>query len=253
MKTLEITTRCGQDSDCNPSNAMAVLGVIKGFSGLPADMQEGVKSAGDSIFINTNYSFNSAVISTNKYALDLIIKNGGKVTDKKIMVKTQAPAAPILEISFPNVVFDKAVSIFEKNAWTFKGNWKTFERPSWPDNKLIKQSMYAEKAGDELEINFSGTGISIEGNWVKDGGKADMYVDGVLHRSIDTYYFFADQEHTTSIWHVLNLQPGEHKVRLVVKGEKRPEATGTRVYITNAFIFKTAPKKSDSYKFSFEN
>ena len=29
LKTLEITTRCGQDSDCNPSNAMAVLGVIK--------------------------------------------------------------------------------------------------------------------------------------------------------------------------------------------------------------------------------
>ena len=35
MKTLEISTRCGQDSDCNPSNALAVLGVIKGFSGLP--------------------------------------------------------------------------------------------------------------------------------------------------------------------------------------------------------------------------
>ena len=112
--------------------------------------------------------------------------------------------------------------------------------------------MYAEKAGDELEISFTGTGISLEGNWVKDGGKADVYVDGVLHRSIDTYYFFANQEHTTSIWHVINLQPGEHKVRLVVKGEKRPEATGAKVYITKAFIFKTAPKKSDSYKFSFE-
>ena len=35
MKTLEISTRCGQDSDCNPSNALAVLGVINGFSGLP--------------------------------------------------------------------------------------------------------------------------------------------------------------------------------------------------------------------------
>jgi hypothetical protein len=35
LYTIEITTRCGQDSDCNPSNAMAVLGVIKGFKGLP--------------------------------------------------------------------------------------------------------------------------------------------------------------------------------------------------------------------------
>ena len=47
-KTLEISTRCGQDSDCNPSNALAVLGVINGFSGLPQEMQDGVKAIGDS-------------------------------------------------------------------------------------------------------------------------------------------------------------------------------------------------------------
>ncbi len=84
MKTLEITTRCGQDSDCNPSNALAVLGVIKGFSGLPDYMQQGVKAIGDSLFINTTYSFNSAVKATDDYARDLIVKDGGKVTDKKI-------------------------------------------------------------------------------------------------------------------------------------------------------------------------
>ncbi|MCX6223566.1 MAG: ADP-ribosylglycohydrolase family protein, partial [Bacteroidia bacterium] len=252
LKTLEITTRCGQDSDCNPSNAMAVLGVIKGFSGLPGDMQEGVKSAGDSIFINTTYSFNSAVGSTNKYALDLIARNGGTVGDKKIMVKTQIPVPSKLEVSYPDVVFDKSISVFDSKGWTFKGNWKPLEVSSGSGNQLIKQSMFAENAGDELEINFSGTGISIEGNWYKDGGKADIFVDGILHRSIDTYYFFANQEHTTSIWHVMNLQPGDHKIRVVVKGEKRPESEGTRVYITKAFIFKTAPKKSDSYKFSFE-
>jgi hypothetical protein len=252
LKTLEITTRCGQDSDCNPSNALAVLGVIKGFSGLPAKMKKGVEDIGDSIFINTTYSFNSAALSTNKYALDLIAKDGGKVTDKKIFVKTQVPTAPILEVSFPNVVFEKRESVFEKNGWLFKGNWKTLELTSERDNKVIKQSVYAEKAGDELVIDFTGTGISIEGNWYKDGGKADIYVDGNLHRSIDTYYDFANQQHTTSIWHVLNLKPGDHKVRLVVKGEKRPESAGTRVYITSAIIFKTAPKKNDSWKLSFE-
>ena len=50
----------------------------------------------------------------------------------------------------------------------------------------------------------------------------------------------------------MNLQPGIHKVKLVVKGEKRPESSGTRVYITSAVIFKTGSKKSDSYKYSFE-
>ena len=251
MKTMEISTRCGQDSDCNPSNAMAVLGVIKGFSGLPDEIQEGVKAVSDSIFIHTSYSFNSAVSSTNKYALDLIVKNGGTVTDRMIKVKMQAPVEPKLEVAFPDLVFDKRISIFDENAWTFKGKWSPLKATSW-DKQTVKQSMFAENVGDELEIAFNGTGISLTGNWIKDGGKADVYVDNVLNRSIDTYYDFANQQHVESIWHILNLQPGDHKVRLVIKGEKRPESAGTRVYITSAIIFRTAPKKSDTFKFSFE-
>ena len=251
IKTMEISTRCGQDSDCNPSNAMAVLGVIKGFSGLPEEMQEGVKAVSDSVFIHTTYSFNTAVSGTYNYALDLIVKNGGTVADRKIKVKMQTPVEPELEVAFPDLVFEKRISIFDENAWTFKGKWSPFDATTW-DKQVVKQSMFAENAGDELEIAFNGTGISLVGNWVKDGGKADVFVDGALHRSIDTYYDFAKQQHVESIWHVLNLQPEDHKVRLVVKGEKRPESAGTRVYVTSAVIFKTAPKKSDNFKFSFE-
>jgi hypothetical protein len=252
LKTLEITTRCGQDSDCNPSNALAVLGVIKGFRGLPAEMQKGVNAIGDSVFINTTYSFNLAVESTYRYANELILRDGGEINEKNISIKAQEPAAPAAEISFLNVVFDKSISVFEKSGWIFKGGWKPYELTSESDKKAIRQSMYAEKAGDEINLDFSGTGISIEGNWYKDGGKADIYVDGKLHRGIDTYYNFANQQHTVSIWHVLHLEPGEHKVRIIVKGEKRPESAGTRIYITAATIFKTAPKKNESFKFSFE-
>jgi hypothetical protein len=252
MKTLDITTRCGQDSDCNPSNALAVLGVIKGFSGLPDYMQEGVKAMGDSLFINTSYSFNSAVKATDTYARDLIVKDGGSISDSRIRVKIQEPAAPVNEVSFPDVVFDKEISVFDDNGWIFKGKWMTYETPVWPDNKVLKQARYAEKAGDELEIGFNGTGISINGNWYKDAGLADVYVDGKLHRTIDTYYGFANQQHTESMWHILGLQPGDHKVKLVVKGEKRPESTASRVYITSATIFKTEKKKNESFRFSFE-
>jgi hypothetical protein len=247
MKTLEISTRCGQDSDCNPSNAMAVLGVIKGFSGLPENMQNGVKALGDTLFINTTYSFNSAVISTYKYATELIGNEGGKIADNEILVKDQAPVAPALEVSFPDLVFDRKISVFDDGAWKFKGSWKP--REVTRNEKTTKQAMYSEKKGDEAELTFTGTGISITGNWYKDGGKADVYVDGKLHRSIDTYYFFANQQHTESIWHVLNLQPGEHTVKVVVKGEKRAESEGARVYITGATIFRTEAKKSDGIKF----
>ncbi len=250
-KTLDISTRCGQDSDCNPSNAMAVLGVIKGFSGLPEDMQKAVNAIGDSVFINTTYSYNTAVQSTYNYATDLIMSNGGNVSGNNISVMTQPPVPPDLEISFPGLLFDRTVSVFDSKEWSFLGDWKTFYTQD-SDGKNRRQSLYAEKEGDELDITFTGTGISLTGNWYRDGGKADIFVDGKLNRSIDTYYYFANQQHTESIWHVTGLNQGEHKVRVVVKGSKRPESEGTRVYITQATIFKTGKKKSETYKFSFD-
>jgi len=141
--------------------------------------------------------------------------------------------------------------VFDEGSWSFRGDWKILEANDGRGQK-VKQSVYAEKKGAEAEIVFIGTGVAVTGNWFRDGGKADVFVDGNLHRLIDTYYFFAGQQHVETIWHVTGLKPGEHKVRLVVKGEKRPESEGTRIYITGATVFKTAPKKSDNFKFSFE-
>jgi len=251
MKTLEISTRCGQDSDCNPSNAMAVLGVIRGFSNLPEDMQKGIQTFSDSTFIHTTYSFNKAVENTYKYALQNIEKGGGIISGKKIKIKTQEPSPPQLEVAFPDVVFDKRIPVFDSKEWIFKGSWKVHE-VTGRDRKPRRQSMVSGKAGDEAEITFTGTGISIEGNWWRDGGIADIYIDGELHRTIDTYYDFARQQHTTSIWHVMHLKPGEHKVKIVVRGEKRTESSGTNIYLTSATIFRTDKKKNEGYRFSFE-
>ena len=252
-KTMEITTRCGQDSDCNPSNALAVLGVIKGLSNLPESMRKGIEAVGDSTFVNTSYSFNKAVENTYQYALRFIKADSGEVSDKEIKIKIQQPMAPILEVSFPNVVFDKKVSVFEKKAWTQNGTWNIYKMKPWDKKELVEQALYAEKAGSERSFTFDGTGISINGNWLRDGGKADIYLDGKFQRTIDTYYYFSKQEHTNqSLWHVFGLQQGTHTVKIVVKGEKRPESEGTKVYISEAVIYKTAPKKNDTYKFSFE-
>jgi hypothetical protein len=105
-KTMEISTRCGQDSDCNPSNAMAVLGVIKGLNGLPKEYQDAVSAIGDTLFINTDYNFNKAVENTLKYAKDLIVKDGGKQEGKEINIMLQEPVAPALAVAFPDLVFN---------------------------------------------------------------------------------------------------------------------------------------------------
>jgi len=253
LKTLEISTRCGQDSDCNPSNALAVLGVIKGFSNLPVEMQDGIRDVADTLFINTNYSFNKAVESTYNYALKFISENGGRATGKKLKIKVQEPVPPELEIAFPDVVFDRKISAFDKGGFTFKGSWKKHTVLSGQSREPRDQAMVSGSPGDEAELKFTGTGISVTGNWVKDGGRAGVYLDEKLNRTIDTYYFFSRQQHqNVSIWHVTGLQPGEHTVRLTVSGDKRPESEGTNIYLTGATIFKTLPKKNKSFKFSFE-
>lgn len=252
MKTLEVSTRCGQDSDCNPSNAMAVLGVMRGFSNLPVRMQHGVNAIGDSLFINTTYSFNTAVERTYDYALDFITQAGGQVSEKEILIRTQAPQAPALEVAFPDVVFDKRISVFE-DAWQFKGDWQTWKTVPWGEQTPVDQSRFSGKAGDEVTLTFSGTGVTLMGNWVKDGGKADIYLDGIYKRTIDSYFFWSNQEHhNINHWHVFGLQPGEHTLSIIVKGEKRPESTGTNFYLTEALIFNTGSKKSKEYRFSFE-
>ena len=54
------------------------------------------------------------------------------------------------------------------------------------------------------------------------------------------------------LYHIFNLPQGIHTVKLVVKGDKRPESSGTNVYISEALIFKTADKINENYKFSFQ-
>jgi hypothetical protein len=253
VKTMNITTKCGQDSDCNPSNAMALLGVINGFSGLPAYITTGVTEYKDSIFINTDYSFDKAVENTFNYALKNIQKGGGLVTHRNIRVKIQEPVPPAFEASFPDVVYDKNVSVFDKGSWNFKGNWQTISKIRENGNETVNVSQWSDKKGDMVEFTFNGTGVTLNGSWNRVGGKADIYVDNKFDRTIDTYFNYNNQQYgITSIWHKFNLEPGEHKIRVEVKGEKCAGSDGTRINLTNALVFITAPKKNASYRFSFE-
>jgi hypothetical protein len=255
MKTMEISTRCGQDSDCNPSNAMAVLGVVKGFSGLSVELQEAIKVMGDEKFVHTDYSFNKAVDKTLEYAQKLTTENGGEASEGKLKIKIQEPLPFALEVAFPKLVFDKRVNVFAADGWEFKGKWASFGYyNNWSKKEVKNQAKFSANAGDEISFTFEGTGVSVVGNWVKDGGKADVFVDGEFKRTIDCYFYFANQEHRNmNLYHITNLPEGKHTIKLVVKGEKRPEAEAANVYVTEAVVFKTQDKISENFKFSFQN
>lgn len=241
-KTMEISTRCGQDSDCNPSNAGAVIGVMKGYKAIAENWKSGIPAIADSQFIFTDYSFNSVVQKTIEYAKMLIVQNGGQIRDREVIVRLQDPQPPTLEISFPNTTPVKKISTTAMGEWQWSGDW----RDEWSEPKensaaqLLAKS--AELNGAEVHFTFTGNGVVLRGDWRRDGGQAEVYLDGQLHRRIDTHYFWAREEKRDSfLWHAMNLPQGDHTVTLTVTGTKKAESSGTRVYITGATIFQRKP------------
>lgn len=94
LKTAEVSIRCGQDADCNPSNALGVLGCMKGLSGLPPELVSGIPAMADIPFDHTSYSFNTLIAACEGVTQDLIRKNGGIADEKTLTIPVQLPRAP---------------------------------------------------------------------------------------------------------------------------------------------------------------
>jgi len=99
--TLEIATRAGQDSDCNPASAAGILGVIKGYSNLPADI---LKPVEDTKLDFTDYSLNDVSRLSFKHALENISRNGGYVNDSSVIISIQKPQPVRFEQSFEKLL-----------------------------------------------------------------------------------------------------------------------------------------------------
>lgn len=76
-KTIAIATRCGQDSDCNPSNAAGVLFTTIGFEKLPARFTEALDPKGK--FSHTPYTFPKLIAVCEQLARQTVIKAGGAI------------------------------------------------------------------------------------------------------------------------------------------------------------------------------
>ncbi|MBE0713247.1 MAG: ADP-ribosylglycohydrolase family protein, partial [Candidatus Aminicenantes bacterium] len=99
-RTLEIATRCDQDSDCNPASAGGILGAMLGYSGSPAVWRDPVKPIEDKPFAYTTMSLNKVYETGFGHALEMIRKNGGTVDGEKIRLPFQAIKPVPLEVSF---------------------------------------------------------------------------------------------------------------------------------------------------------
>ena len=76
-QTIIISTRCGQDSDCNPSNSGGVLFTTIGKSKLPERFTSELNPKG--VFSHTAYNFPQLVEVCEKLTRQAVVRCGGKI------------------------------------------------------------------------------------------------------------------------------------------------------------------------------
>ena len=101
-KTIIISTRCGQDSDCNPSNAAGVLFTMLGFSNLPEKFTSAIDPDGQ--FSHTPYTFPKLIAVCTELARQAVIRSGGYVENNDgrefFVIPVQMPIPSIFMQSY---------------------------------------------------------------------------------------------------------------------------------------------------------
>lgn len=186
-KTLEITTRCGQDADCNPSSAGGILGTVLGYDRIPAYWKMGLKEAESIDFKYTTMSLEDVYEVGLKHALKVIQQNGGTVEGDKITIRQQQPVTVQFEKSFPGL---------------------------YPVDKLWPK--WSEKR-DEFSFDFEGIGFVIRGNAAKWASTSSyvynvaLYVDDKLIETIKLPTAYTTRRYELG-WKY-DLPKGKHSVK----------------------------------------
>lgn len=101
-RTIEIATRCGQDSDCNPSSAAGILFTSLGLDAIPAKYTSGLRR--EMVFTHTEYSFSRLMTVCEALARDAVVREGGRIVSEDgkeiLFVRRKHPEASPLEQSW---------------------------------------------------------------------------------------------------------------------------------------------------------
>jgi hypothetical protein len=231
-KTIDISTRCGQDSDCNPSSAAGVLGTMYGYKALEENWIGHIPAFADEDFFYTNYSFNRFVQSTIERAKLAVKRGGGKIRAGRLIIPEQKPVPVALEqwsMGIPTKVYDH-----QDPAWTWKGEWELRPYRSY----YAPASRISYEGGNEATLTFEGNAIVIAGMIQhRYGGMVDIYLDGEKVARVNAYI----PKDTTDkdLWHTYGLADGTHTVRIVTLEEKDPLAKGRWIRIEYATVFQS--------------
>ena len=226
-KTMEVSMRAGQDSDCNPSSAAGILGVMLGLKNIPEKWKSQLPSIADAKFSYTDYSFNSIVSSTIARAQGVVKQEGGSVDGKALAIPVQAPAPVRFEQFAPGKVAER---ISPSDArWTWKGPWEK-KSDRWRTEKGSKTP------NAEATVTFEGTGAMLVGSLDGDRGTAEIFLDGKSVAKTDAY----NDEGVSGegLWGRFDLAPGKHTLRVVVDGKPYTGSKDAWIYLQDLIVYR---------------
>jgi hypothetical protein len=191
-KTIDISTRCGQDSDCNPASAAGILGTMIGYSNIPEEWIKGVVPMEDMDFKYTTMSLNDVYEIGTKHALETLEKNGTKIDGENIEIQFQEIKPVALEVGF------EGHSPISRDA---------------VNKKLDMQNQ-------EVEFEFTGIGFALGGGVKKLDEKntadavlqLEMTIDNGTPEQFQMPYNFAKRRHEVA-WKY-QLVDGPHIVKI---------------------------------------
>lgn len=189
-KTMDISTRCGQDSDCNPATAAGILGVMDGYKNIPAFWKPALEEAEGLKFPYMDITLNQVYDLTYKHSLQLIEQNGGKIEGDKVHIKVQKPETVRFEESFVGM---------------------------YPKEERYLRQHYTDK---NINIDFTGNGIVVLGNvnsicsTTKSDYVAllDVYIDGEKVEQVKMPFDYIVRKY--DIYHKYLLKEGKHHVEI---------------------------------------
>jgi ADP-ribosylglycohydrolase len=231
-KTLEISVRSGQDSDCNPASAAGIIGVILGYEKIPDEWKSGIPAIADKTFSYTNYSFNTITQSTLERAIKVIKSVGGDVTATDVVIPNQAPK-PAKLVQWSMGVPQKIIGA-DDAAWSWKGEWSDLKGNIEFRTELKGKT--TQNAGAEGNLSFSGTAVVLMGHHSQKGGRADVYLDGKKRGVID--FYIVERTNDDALWHVYGLKPGNHTIKIVTSDDADPRAKGKEKVIFGAITYR---------------
>lgn len=198
-KSIEISTRCGEDSDCNPSTVGGILGTVLGYGGIPHEWKRALVPVEDKDFSYTTMSLNDVYSASLRHALENISRNGGSFSGDTVRIRLQEIEAVRLEQGFANC------------------------RPA--GFREMHRMGTLSGRNDEMTVEFDGTGFVVTGGATKNmAGAPDMIlevevtVDGALTEVAKLPTDFTHRRYDIT-WKY-NLDPGQHVLKMKLRNPR---------------------------------